>query len=589
MVNVKPVGRTYFCGEIPKEAVQESVVLKGWVARVRVTSNMIFVLLRDRTGIIQVTIPTNRSLVEEAKLLRSEYVIEVKGTVSERLPININPDMETGTIEVVADEITVISRSKTPPFYIEENAGALEELRLKYRYLDLRRPEMFSALKTRHDIVHTLRDCLHKDGFLEIETPILTKSTPEGARDYLVPSRLHEGHFYALPQSPQIYKQLLMIASFERYYQFARCFRDEDLRSDRQAEFTQLDIEVSFFSQAEIMCMIENLMGEVVNKVMKKTVTLPFAQMDYDEAIARFGVDKPDTRFGMELIDVSTVVEAIEFKVFQQALASGGQVKAINIKGGANKFSRKEIDSWSKFVANYGAQGLAWLKVDTEQLQGPLAKFFTTEVKTDLLKKTGAEPEDLLVFVADKQEVVAAALGNLRKHLGDHLNLYDPNELNFIWIINWPLFEYDEESKRYVAAHHPFTMPILADIPSLTKNQANVRAQAYDLVLNGEEIGGGSMRIYDADLQKQMFNALGLPQQQIEEEFNFLLEAFVYGVPPHGGFAFGLDRLVSLLVNMPMRDVIAFPKTTNATCLMTNSPGRVETSQLDSLHIKLQK
>ncbi len=587
---MKSIGRTYFCGEVPHAAVGEEIVLKGWVQRTRVTSNMIFVILRDRTGIVQVSISTDGVLAEVGKKVRGEFVLEVKGTVAARAERDINPKMATGTVEIIATEVTILNEAKTPPFYIEAESDASEELRLQYRYLDLRRPGMYETFKARHDIVKAIRDYLDKEGFIDVETPILTKSTPEGARDYLVPSRVHEGEFYALPQSPQMFKQLLMLAGFERYYQIARCFRDEDLRADRQPEFTQLDIETSFFTQEDILTLAENTMAYVMKQVKGVDMQLPLPRMSYDEAMRRFGVDKPDTRFEMELIDVNTVVADSAFAVFTNAIASGGQVKALNVKGVANKFSRKEIDGFGEFVAKYGAKGLAWLKVEEIGIAGPIAKFFEGDSAGSLVKATAAEAGDLLLFVADKPDVVAAALGNLRNHLAKELELVDENTFNFLWIVDWPQFEYSEEDGRYYAAHHPFTMPVREHIPLLDTDPSAVKAQAYDLVLNGYELGGGSIRIFERDVQEKMFKTLGFTKEESEAQFGFLMNAFEYGTPPHGGIALGIDRLVMILAGRSnLRDTIAFPKTASATCLLTNAPSPVVDQQLADLHIQLRK
>ncbi len=584
------MGRSYFCGEVPATASGEVVTLKGWVQRTRVTPNMIFVLLRDRTGIVQVSIDTSSELAQIGKKIRSEYVLEVKGTVALRTPENINPAMATGTVEVLAGEVTILNESKTPPFYIEAESEAAEELRLQHRYLDLRRPGMYETFKLRHDVVKSIRDSLDSEGFIDVETPMLTKSTPEGARDYLVPSRVHEGQFYALPQSPQMFKQLLMLSGFERYYQIVRCFRDEDLRADRQPEFTQLDIETSFLSQEDILALAERTMKSVMERVMGTQLDLPLPRMTYDDAMRRYGVDKPDTRFGMELLDVSEAVLGADFAVFTRALESGGQVKAINVVGTADKFTRKQIDGFGTFAAKYGAKGLAWLKVEADGLAGPIAKFFDGEKSTAILEATGAKAGDLLLFVADKPAVVAAALGNLRNYFAKELQLVDERQFNFLWVTDWPLFEYSEEDDRYYAAHHPFTMPVREDLPLMDTDPAAVKAQAYDLVLNGFELGGGSIRIFERDVQEKMFETLGFSKEEAVAQFGFLMDAFEYGTPPHGGIALGIDRFVMILAGKSnLRDVIAFPKTASATCLLTNAPGPVVEKQLEDLHIKLRK
>ncbi|OQP05103.1 aspartate--tRNA ligase [Geobacillus sp. 44B] len=584
-------GRTYYCGEITEKAIGEKVVLKGWVQKRRDLGGLIFIDLRDRTGIVQVVFSpeVSQEALHVAEKVRNEYVLSVEGTVVAREEGTINPNLPTGKIEVQAEQITIINEAKTPPFIISDQTDVAEEVRLKYRYLDLRRPVMFRTLQLRHRVTKAVRDFLDGEGFLEVETPMLTKSTPEGARDYLVPSRVHPGEFYALPQSPQIFKQLLMVAGFERYYQIARCFRDEDLRADRQPEFTQIDIETSFMSQEEIMDLTERMMAHVVKVTKGIDVSLPFPRMSYDEVMSRYGSDKPDTRFGLELVDVSEIVKNSSFKVFAGAVANGGQVKAINAKGAADRYSRKDIDALAEFVARYGAKGLAWLKVEADGLKGPIAKFFTEEEQAGLVQTLEAEEGDLLLFVADKKAVVADALGALRLKLGKDLNLIDDTKLHFLWITDWPLLEYDEEEGRYYAAHHPFTMPVREDLPALETNPEKVRAQAYDLVLNGYELGGGSMRIFERDVQEKMFRALGFTEEEARAQFGFLLEAFEYGTPPHGGIALGLDRLVMLLAGRSnLRDTIAFPKTASASCLLTEAPSPVSKQQLEELHLAVQ-
>ena len=581
--------RTHYCGQLTEEVIGQTVTLQGWVQKRRDLGGLIFIDLRDREGIVQVVFNPDFSseALEIAETVRNEYVIEVTGNVVEREEKQKNPKLKTGSIEVHVEKVHIINEAKTPPFMIEDDTDVNEEVRLKYRYLDLRRPELARIFKMRSDITKTVRNFLDGEGFLEVETPILTKSTPEGARDYLVPSRVHPGEFYALPQSPQLFKQMLMVSGFDRYYQIARCFRDEDLRADRQPEFTQIDMEMSFMSIEDIIELNERLMKKVMRDVKGIDIEVPFKRMPYDIAMDRYGSDKPDTRFGMELQDVSDLVKESSFKVFAGAVESGGQVKAINVKGASDNYSRKDIDALGEFAARYGAKGLAWLKVDAEGLKGPIAKFFEGEAGEALANSLNAEAGDLLLFVADKKSVVADALGALRLKLGKELNLIDETKFNFLWVTEWPLFEYNEEDGRYYAAHHPFTMP--ADVEELEANPSSVKAQAYDLVLNGYELGGGSLRIYQREVQEKMFKALGFSQEQAWEQFGFLLDAFEYGTPPHGGIAFGLDRIVMLLSGSTnLRDTIAFPKTASASDLLTEAPSSVDGSQLAELGISIQ-
>ncbi|MEH7354229.1 aspartate--tRNA ligase [Neobacillus drentensis] len=583
-------GRSYFCGEVPESSVGEKVTLKGWVQKRRDLGGLIFIDLRDRTGIVQVVFnpDLSKEALQTAEKIRNEYVLDVVGTVVSREPSTINETLKTGKIEVQAEKVTIINEAKTPPFTISDRTDASEDVRLKYRYLDFRRPVIFETLKMRHQVTKQIRDFLDSEGFLDIETPILTKSTPEGARDYLVPSRVHPGEFYALPQSPQLFKQLLMVGGIERYYQIARCFRDEDLRADRQPEFTQIDIETSFMSQEDIMGMMEKMMSQLMKKVKGVEVSHVFPRMTYDEAMSRFGSDKPDTRFGLELVDLSEIVKDSGFKVFASTVANGGQVKAINVKDAAEKYSRKDIDALTEFVAVYGAKGLAWLKVDAEGLKGPIAKFFSEEEAQALIATLEASEGDLLLFVADKKTVVADALGALRLKLGKELGLIDQSLFHFLWVTDWPLLEYDEEEGRYYAAHHPFTMPFREDLEYLDSDPSKVRAQAYDLVLNGYELGGGSLRIFERPIQEKMFSVLGFSPEEAIEQFGFLMNAFEYGTPPHGGIALGLDRLVMLLAGSSnLRDTIAFPKTASASCLLTEAPSEVSEAQLSELNLSL--
>jgi aspartyl-tRNA synthetase len=583
-------GRTYFCGEVTEKAIGEKVTLKGWVQKRRDLGGLIFIDLRDRTGIVQIVFNPDVSpeALAIAEKVRTEYVLDVKGTVVARGEGTVNENLKTGKIEVQVEELTIINEAKTTPFVIADKTDVSEDVRLKYRYLDLRRPVMFETFKMRHQVTKAIRDFLDGEGFLDVETPILTKSTPEGARDYLVPSRVHPGEFYALPQSPQLFKQLMMVGGFERYYQIARCFRDEDLRADRQPEFTQIDIETSFMSQEDILAMTEKMMQKVMKEVKGIEMPAPFPRMSYDDAMDRFGSDKPDTRFDMELVDLSETVKDSGFKVFASAVANGGQVKAINVKGAAANYSRKDIDALTEFVAVYGAKGLAWLKAEEDGLKGPISKFFAEEDQQALKAKLGVEAGDLLLFVADKKNVVADALGALRIKLGKELDLIDQSKFDFLWITDWPLLEFDEEADRYFAAHHPFTMPVREDLHMLDSDPAKVKAQAYDLVLNGYELGGGSLRIFERDVQEKMFSVLGFTKEQANEQFGFLLEAFEYGTPPHGGIALGLDRMVMLLAGRTnLRDTIAFPKTASASDLLTDAPGEVSGAQLDELHLSL--
>lgn len=583
-------GRSYYCGDIPETAIGEKVILKGWVQRRRDLGGLIFIDLRDRSGIVQVVFnpETSMEALQIAEKIRNEYVLNIEGQVVAREESTFNESLKTGKIEVQVQTVTILNESKTPPFEIADWTDVAEDVRLKYRYLDIRRPVIYNTLKMRHQVTKAIREYLDGEGFLDIETPILTKSTPEGARDYLVPSRVHPGEFYALPQSPQLFKQLLMVGGIERYYQIARCFRDEDLRADRQPEFTQVDIETSFLSQEDIITLTENMMAMVMKIVKGIEVTVPFPRMTYDEAMGRFGSDKPDTRFGMELVDLSEVVKSSGFKVFAAAVEKGGQVKAINVKGGGERYSRKDIDGLTEFVSVYGAKGLAWFKVEEDGLKGPISKFFS-DVEANAIKASlEASAGDLLLFVADRKNIVADSLGALRLKLGREMNLIDQNLFNFLWVTDWPLLEYKEEEGRYYAAHHPFTMPFREDLPLLESDPGNVRAQAYDIVLNGYELGGGSLRIFERDIQEKMFSVLGFTPEEARAQFGFLLNAFEYGTPPHGGIALGLDRLVMLLAGSSnLRDTIAFPKTASASCLVTDAPGEVSPAQLRELYLSL--
>ncbi|HHX2885059.1 TPA: aspartate--tRNA ligase [Staphylococcus aureus] len=584
--------RTTYCGLVTEAFLGQEITLKGWVNNRRDLGGLIFVDLRDREGIVQVVF--NPAFSEEAlkiaETVRSEYVVEVQGTVTKRDPETVNPKIKTGQVEVQVTNIKVINKSETPPFSInEENVNVDENIRLKYRYLDLRRQELAQTFKMRHQITRSIRQYLDDEGFFDIETPVLTKSTPEGARDYLVPSRVHDGEFYALPQSPQLFKQLLMISGFDKYYQIVKCFRDEDLRADRQPEFTQVDIEMSFVDQEDVMQMGEEMLKKVVKEVKGVEINGAFPRMTYKEAMRRYGSDKPDTRFEMELIDVSQLGRDMDFKVFKDTVENDGEIKAIVAKGAAEQYTRKDMDALTEFVNIYGAKGLAWVKVVEDGLTGPIGRFFETENVETLLTLTGAEAGDLVMFVADKPIVVAQSLGALRVKLAKELGLIDETKLNFLWVTDWPLLEYDEDAKRYVAAHHPFTSPKEADIAKLGTAPEEAEANAYDIVLNGYELGGGSIRIHDGELQEKMFEVLGFTKEQAQEQFGFLLDAFKYGAPPHGGIALGLDRLVMLLTNRTnLRDTIAFPKTASATCLLTNAPGEVSDKQLEELSLRIR-
>ncbi|MGL4372196.1 MAG: aspartate--tRNA ligase [Turicibacter sp.] len=585
------MNRTHNNGELRVAHVGQVVELKGWVAKSRNLGGLVFIDLRDRFGITQLvanpeTVPAN--VMDAANKVRNEYVIAIKGTVAERQ--SKNPNMETGDIEILLEQMEIISEAEMTPLIIADETDALEDTRLKYRYLDLRRPMMQKNFMLRHNILKSIRSYLDGNDFIEVETPYLNKSTPEGARDYLVPSRVHDGEFYALPQSPQIFKQLLMVSGFERYYQIARCFRDEDLRADRQPEFTQIDIETAFLTQEEIMNMIEEMLVKMMADVKDIIVPRPFPRLSYAEAMGRFGSDKPDTRFEMELMALNDVVANCGFSVFASTVAAGNEVKALCVKGAAERYSRKDIDKLTDFVKKYKAKGLAWVKITEDGFNGPIAKFFNEEEVESIKQATKAELGDLLLFVADTKSVVADSLGALRSHLAKELNLIDETKFNFLWVIDWPLFEHDEEAGRYFAAHHPFTMPSVETLDTFDTDPSNAFAQAYDIVLNGFELGGGSLRIYNPDVQERMFTTLGFSKEEANEQFGFLLNAFKYGTPPHGGLALGLDRIAMILTNSAsLRDVIAFPKNASASCPMTDAPGKVSDAQLADLHIQLKK
>ena len=582
--------RSIYCGLVTEELVGKEITLHGWVQKRRDHGGVIFIDLRDREGVMQVVFNPqhNQAAFEIADTLRSEYVIEVTGTVAFRGEGLANPNLKTGTMELEVHDVELLAKAKTPPIYIEDDKVASDELRMKYRYLDMRRKPVLENLRLRHKTTRAIREYLDTEGFIDVETPYLAKSTPEGARDYLVPSRVHEGSFYALPQSPQTFKQLLMGGGLDRYYQIVRCFRDEDLRGDRQPEFTQVDIETSFLSAEEIQEMMEGLLKKVMKDTLGVEVTTPFPRLSFAEAMSRYGNDKPDTRFALELIDVADIVKDSDLKVFSTVVENGGHVKALNLKGLADEYSRKDADSLAQFVAKYGAKGLAWLKVEEDGLKGPIAKFLVNQ-ETALRERLDAEVGDIVFFCADKPSVVAQSLSELRLHFGRKHELIDKTKFNFLWVVDWPLLEYDEDANRYQAMHHPFTRPVNEDFNALLENPAAAKAQAYDIVLNGYELGGGSLRIYRRDMQEAMFEVLGFTKESAQEQFGFLMDALDYGFPPHGGIALGLDRLVMLLAGEDnIREVIAFPKNGSAMDTMTQAPSPVSEQQLQELSLKIR-
>ena len=589
--NLGNMRRTHTCCELGVENVGTEVVLMGWVQRRRDHGGVIFVDLRDKNGLTQVVFnpEVSPNVHAKAHVIRSEYVIGIRGNVKRRLEGMTNPKLKTGEIEVFATELKILNAAETPPFIIEDHVDVSENIRLKFRHIDLRRPLLQKNIITRHKAAALIRQHLDDLGFVDIETPMLTRSTPEGARDYLVPSRVNSGMFYALPQSPQIFKQLLMISGFDRYYQIVKCFRDEDLRADRQPEFTQIDMEMSFVGEDDVMEITENMMVSLFRDVMEKDLQTPFPRLSYEDAVDRFGLDKPDIRFALELIDISDIVENAGFKVFSNAVKKGGIVKAINAKG-CTDFTRKEIDDLTEFVTVYRAKGLAWIKVREDSWQSPIAKFFTDDEKQALEKRIDMQPGDLVFFVADQSKITNEALGQLRNFLGKKLGLIQEDSFSFVWVTRFPLLEFDENEGRNQALHHPFTAPLEEDYGLLEDDPLSVRSRAYDLVLNGSEIGGGSIRIHQRELQEQVFAALGMDRETYEEKFGFLLSALDSGAPPHGGIALGFDRLTMILCGQPsIRDVIAFPKTQKAACLLTNAPAGAGKAQLDELSLRIKK
>jgi len=587
METLQGLKRTHRCTELSEKNIGERVVVMGWTQVYRQLGALTFIDLRDITGIVQLSFAeeVSKEAFEKAQTVRNEYVLAASGIVVKRS--SVNNKIPTGQIEIQVDELRILNKAETPPFAIEENSNVKDETRLKFRYLDLRRPDVQKNLIVRHKIAQIARNFYSDNGFMEIETPVLIKSTPEGARDYLVPSRVHPGKFYALPQSPQLYKQLLMVSGMDRYFQIAKCFRDEDLRADRQPEFTQIDLEMSFVEADDVMSVNEQFIKKLFKEILDKDIELPLRRIPYKEAMDKYGSDKPDTRFGMELQDISDVVKDCGFKVFSGAVENGGSVRGINIKGGAEKFSRKEIDALGEFVKTYRAKGLAWLNVGETEHRSSFAKFLAEDEVNAVIKAVGGEVGDLLVFVADKNKVVFDSLGALRCEIARRLDLIDKSKFNLLWVTEFPLLEYDEEEGRYVAMHHPFTSPMDEDIEFLETDPGRVRAKAYDIILNGCELGGGSIRIFNSQLQEKMFEVIGLDKEEAQARFGYLLEAFKYGTPPHGGMAYGLDRFVMLLCGAEsIREVIAFPKVQNASELMTNSPDVVYEKQLEELGVK---
>ncbi len=581
--------RSHMCGELRETDIGQDVVLNGWIQKRRNLGGLIFCDLRDKTGITQIVFNDKipKELFDKADTLRSEYVVGVKGKVAERE--SKNPDLPTGDIEVLADDLIIYSTADTPPIYIKDDDNVDDNLRLKYRYLDLRKKKMQDNLTFRHDLAKLTRDYFSEQGFTEVETPVLIKSTPEGARDYLVPSRVNRGKFYALPQSPQMFKQLLMVGGTDRYMQIVKCFRDEDLRADRQPEFTQIDLEMSFVDVDDVIEIQEGYLKRVFKEMKGVDIDTPLPRMTYDEAMERYGSDKPDTRVGFELQDITDMVKDCGFKVFTDAIASGGSVRGICVTGAAEIYTRKKIDKLTEQVKSYGAKGMVWMKVTADGVSSSVNKFFTPEQLGEIAERMSASAGDLILIISDRNKVVFDSLGFLRRHIADEMGLLDDEQYNLLWVVDFPLFEYDEEAKEYHAMHHPFTSPKEGDEELLKTDPTRARANAYDIVLNGVELGGGSIRIHDRDMQEDMFRALDMSQDEIDEKFGFLVEAFKYGTPPHGGLAYGMDRLVMLLTGeKSIREVIAFPKNQNAQCMVSEAPGAVDEIQLDELGIEIK-